>query len=349
MQSFVLRTSILLLFSLFFIVLLFIVLSDRNTGDLPATNTDSKFSSQKNPLSIIVMRNRSYPGSELVIEEELPEGAGYKQYIASYFSDDLKIYGLLTIPTTKKPEKGYPAIIFNHGYIPPAEYKTTERYVSYQDSFARNGYITLKSDYRGHGNSEGNPEGAYFSPAYTIDVLNALSSLKKLSEVDANNIGMWGHSLGGNITQRVLVIKPQDIKAAVIWGGVVGSYEDIFSEWWNKRQTPTVSPRFPEQQLNRPSRQNFINKYGQPNKGNPFWNEISPSTYISDVASPVQLHHGLTDETVPYALSQKYYDALKNNGKTVEAFYYENTDHNISQSFNLAMERSVDFFNKYLK
>jgi dipeptidyl aminopeptidase/acylaminoacyl peptidase len=67
------------------------------------------------------------------------------------------------------------------------------------------------------------------------------------------------------------------------------------------------------------------------------------------VLSPVQLHHGLADETVPYSLSQKYYDVLKDKGKTVEAFYYENNDHNISQSFNLAMERSVDFFDKYLK
>ncbi|HMS23028.1 MAG TPA: alpha/beta fold hydrolase [Candidatus Levybacteria bacterium] len=349
MQSFVIRTSILLLFSLFFIVLLYIVLSDRKTGNLPVTESNSNSAALENPLSVIAMRSRSYPGSELVIEEELPEGANYKQYVASYFSDDLKIYGLLTIPTSKKPEKGYPAIIFNHGYIPPAEYKTTERYVSYQDSLARNGYITFKSDYRGHGNSEGNPEGAYFSPAYTVDVLNALSSVKKLSQVDTNNIGMWGHSLGGNITQRALVVKPQDIQAAVIWGGVVGSYEDIFSEWWNKRQVPTTTPRNPEQQSYRPTRQNFINMYGQPSAGNPFWADISPTTYISDVSSPVQLHHGLADETVPYALSQKYYDALKDKGKTAEVFYYENTDHNISQSFNLAMERSVDFFDKYLK
>lgn len=349
MQSFLVRTSILLLFSLFFIVLLYVVLSDKKTGELPASDNKSNFAPQENPLSIVAMRNRSYPGSELVIEEELPDGTDYKQYIASYFSDNLKIYGLLTIPTTKKPEKGYPAIIFNHGYIPPKEYKTTERYVSYQDSFARNGYITFKSDYRGHGNSEGIPEGAYFSPAYTIDVLNALSSIKKRPDVDTDNIGMWGHSLGGNITQRALTVNPQDIHAAVIWGGIVGSYEDIFSEWWNKRQAPTTTPNNREQQSNRPTRQNFINTYGQPSKGNSFWIDISPTTYTSDVLSPVQLHHGLADETVPYSLSQKYYDVLKDKGKTVEAFYYENNDHNISQSFNLAMERSVDFFDKYLK
>ena len=46
-------------------------------------------------------------------------------------------------------------VIFNHGYIPPAQHRTTERYVAYVDAFARNGYIVFRSDYRGHGNSEG--------------------------------------------------------------------------------------------------------------------------------------------------------------------------------------------------
>ena len=46
-------------------------------------------------------------------------------------------------------------IVFNHGYIPPAEYRTTERYVAYVDGFARNGYIVFRPDYRGHDQSEG--------------------------------------------------------------------------------------------------------------------------------------------------------------------------------------------------
>lgn len=96
-----------------------------------------------------------------------------KNNLASYISDGLKIYGLLTIPIGEKPKVGWPVIIFNHGYIPPNQYRTTERYISYVDGFARNGYIVFKSDYRGNGSSEGQPEGSYYSPAYSIDVLNA--------------------------------------------------------------------------------------------------------------------------------------------------------------------------------
>lgn len=77
------------------------------------------------PLSIEYMRQQTYPGSEITVEQTLPTGANYNQYIASYKSDGLKIYALLTVPQGTKPKNGWPVIIFNHGFIPPDEYRTT--------------------------------------------------------------------------------------------------------------------------------------------------------------------------------------------------------------------------------
>jgi dipeptidyl aminopeptidase/acylaminoacyl peptidase len=299
------------------------------------------------PLSIEYQRNQSYPGSDFKIEQTLADGSNYHQYIASYKSEGLKIYGLLSIPSTTMPVGGYPAIIFNHGYIPPEEYRTTERYVAYFEDLASEGYIVFKPDYRGNGSSEGKPEGAYFSPAYITDVLNALSSVEKMKEVNKEKIGMWGHSLGGFLTFRALVIS-NDIKAAVIWGGVVGSYKDMSEDWWSKRTVPSFTPSQRELQANRPSRQSFIKKYGEPSD-NEFWNAISATTYIDDITTPIQLHHGLADETVPPILSQKLYDLLKSKNKVVELYTYEGSDHNISQGFTLAMDRTIAFFAKYLK
>lgn len=54
----------------------------------------------------------------------------YDRYVVSYQSEGLKIYALLTIPRDSKPPTGYLAIVFNHGYIPPDVYRTTERYVA---------------------------------------------------------------------------------------------------------------------------------------------------------------------------------------------------------------------------
>src|SRR3972149_6802810 len=173
-----------------------------------------------NPLAIAAMRQRAYPGSDITIEQELPRGPHYRQYIASYQSDDLKIYGLLTIPTGEKPATGWPAIIFNHGHIPPDIYRTTERYVGYVAAIARSGYVVFKPDYRGHGSSEGVATGGYGTPDYTVDVLNALASVKRLPEVDPNRFGMWGHSMGGMATLRAMVTS-KDIKEGGSWAGGV--------------------------------------------------------------------------------------------------------------------------------
>lgn len=115
------------------------------------------------------------------MNKHLRDKNNYHQYIGSYLSDGLKIYGLLTVPLENPPPGGWPTIIFNHGYIPLDQYVTTERYQAYVNAFAQNNYVVFKPDYRGHGKSEGNPEGAYYSPVYTIDDLNAIMPVKKLS------------------------------------------------------------------------------------------------------------------------------------------------------------------------
>lgn len=316
-------------------------------------NTESEekggLTSELNPLSIEYMRKQEYPGSDIVIEQMLPPGSNYDRYIASYKSDGLKIFALLTVPQSKKPKTGWPVIIFNHGYIQPEQYRTTEKYIAYTDAFSRNGYIVFRSDYRGHGNSEGKPEGAYYSPAYTIDILNALSSIKKFEDVDPEKIGMWGHSMGGMITLRSMVVT-KDIRVGEIWAGVVASYEDLTNNWRHPDLNPRPSfvPSQREQTVRRPGRQQLIDKYGGFKENPQFWHTISPISFVKDISGPIQLQHGMTDEEVPLLFSEKLNEALKNAGKTVKFFTYEGDDHNLSNNLNIALQRSVDFFDKYL-
>jgi dipeptidyl aminopeptidase/acylaminoacyl peptidase len=291
------------------------------------------------PLSIEYMRKQSYPGSEISIEQVLPSGNNYNQYIASYKSDGLKIYALLTIPQGVKPEEGWPVIIFNHGYIPPDQYRTTERYTSYVDAFASNGYIVFKPDYRGHGNSEGKAEGGYGSNAYTIDVLNAVGSLKKYKDADPRRIGMWGHSMGGHITLRSMVVS-DDIKVGVIWAGVVGSYPDLLNNWRRQDVLPHWHTSW---------RQTLIDQYGTPEENPRFWDSISANSYLENISGPIQLHHAKDDSHVPFVFSEKLYAQLKEADKLVELFSYEGDDHNLASSFDIAMRRSIDFFNEHLK
>ena len=112
------------------------------------------------PAARTAFQKGGYPGSALTVRQTLAPGGNYTRQVVSYQSEGLRINALLTVPRGTPPKGGWPAIVFNHGYIPPAEYRTTERYVAYQDAFARAGFVTLKSDYRGHGSSEGQALGA---------------------------------------------------------------------------------------------------------------------------------------------------------------------------------------------
>ncbi len=293
------------------------------------------------PMTIAAMRSGSYPGSDLQIIEQLPNGSNYERMIVSYLSEGLRINALMTIPFGDPPEGGWPVIVFNHGYIPPDVYRPTERYIAYVDGFARSGYIVLRPDYRGHADSEGEARGAYGRPDYTIDVLNAVASIQRHPLANPERIGMWGHSMGGHITLRVMVTT-QTVKAGVIWAGVVASYPDLMYNW---RATPPASIS----RSARSWRAELIDTYGDPAANPDFWASISPISYAEDLSGPLQLHHGEEDESVPLAFSESLYQAALAAGQEVEFFAYPGNDHNLSQSFSAAMQRSIDFFDRHLK
>ncbi|MDX2141484.1 MAG: alpha/beta fold hydrolase [Chloroflexota bacterium] len=298
---------------------------------------DTSAAASAHPLSIASLRARSYEGSDFVVEQILEPGINYSRAIVSYQSDGLKIYALLTVPLSPKPPAGYPVIIFNHGYIPPDEYRTTERYIAYVDAFARSDYIVIRPDYRGHGFSEGEPESAYGSPGYVIDVLNVLASARRYPDADPTRIGMWGHSMGGYITIRAMVAD-QGIRAGVIWAGVVASYPELFQTWFRGGSGSRRSWL-----------SDAVTQFGTVESNPGFWNALSANSFLDDLSGPVQIHHGLADATVPYDYSIQLDEQIRTAGGTVELYLYPNDDHNIAANRDGALALSVVFFNRYVK
>ena len=295
------------------------------------------------PMSIIALRNTEYPGSEITVVKELERGINYRRYYVYYLSEGLKIYALLTIPNGESPEGGFPAIVFNHGYIPPDVYKTTERYIAYVDQLARAGYVVFRIDYRGHDQSDGEATGAYGNSGYQIDVMNALASLKRHPDVNPEKIGMWGHSMGGYLTLRAMVIS-DEIKAGVIWAGVVASYPDLIYNW---RRTGSFTPS--PSSTGRGWRTSFIEQYGTPEQNPAFWDSISATSYLADLSAPIELHHGTADEDVPVEFSIRLAELGRQNNQLINLYTYDGDNHNISNYFSQAMQRTIEFFDIYLK
>lgn len=297
------------------------------------------------PLSIFAMREKSYPGSMLTFEKTLSPGTNFKRYLVSYVSEGLKNYGLLTIPTGVKPPNGWPIILFNHGYIPPKQYDTDTSYSSMVTPLAQSGYIVFKPDYRGNGNSEGTPVQIYISPDYVTDSLNGLRSVMRYPDVNPRKIGVFGHSMGGNITLHELVIS-HAFEAAEIISGVVGNQAEIL-HWWDQRNkaksivgndldTFTVLVQ-------------MENSEGTPQSNPSFWSSLDFTNFLTDISSPVEIQVGTSDTIVPPSFSSYLRNRLIEAKKDVEYKEYPGADHNLSPNLSEAMAEAIAFFNRKLQ
>lgn len=275
----------------------------------------------------------------------LSTSATHITYLTSYRSDDLKINALLTKPNNASDQNKVPAIVFIHGYIPPTLYKTQERYQAYVDYFARRGFAVLKIDLRGHGESEGQASGAYYSSDYVIDTLNAYAALQSLDFVDPARIGLWGHSMAGNVVLRSVAAK-RDIPAAVIFAGAVYTYEDMraYGIDDNSYRPPTNDTQRQRQ------RQQLFDTYGQFDAESAFWRQVAPVNYLSDVSTALQIHHPIDDAVVSVDYSRNLDTILDATSMTHEVIEYPSGGHNFTGSaFSQAMQKSVEFFQKNLR
>lgn len=341
---------IILLLTFFLIIMFFLFVprvddeASKNESQKTAAILPTPTTGPFDDMTIPYLRAKKYTGK---INELSRIGANqnYTSYLTSYNSDGLKINGLLTVPNEERPLEGYPAIIFIHGYIPPTIYETLTNYSAYVDYLARNGFVVFKIDLRGHADSEGEASGAYYSGDYIVDVLNAYSALQGYEDVNPSKIGIWGHSMAGNVTLRALAAKPE-IPAAVIWAGAVYTYSDM-----QELGIQDNSYRPPTDNTNRQRRRDqLFETYGQFSPDNPFWQKVAPTNYLNDIKGAIQLNHAVDDYVVSIEYSRGLAKLLSDSKVPHELKEYQSGGHNLAgDSFNLAMQNTVDFFNNHIK
>jgi uncharacterized protein len=312
---------------------------NRTTNDPVATPTPMPFVE----MTVPYLRTRQYK-SRLGEQVVNYQGSNYTAYVTHYDSDGLRVNGLLTIPNGEEPSGGWPAIVFVHGYIPPTQYVTTEKYYDYVDYLARNGFVIFKIDLRGHGNSQGQAGGGYFGSDYIVDTLNARAALQAADFVNPQKVGLWGHSMAGNVTLRSMAAQP-DIPATVIWAGAVYSYVD--RDKYGIQDASYSPPQSIAQRNNR--RRELFEKHGSPSAENAFWRQVAPVYFLDDLKGAIDIHHAVDDDVVNIGYSRDLVAFLDDTNVPHTLHEYPSGGHNISGgSFGIAMQRTVDFFKKYL-
>lgn len=305
------------------------------------------------PYTIQGLRERQFQSGTITLVSTLAVTDEYTRYYISYPSDGLTITGIMQIPAGEGP---FPVIMMNHGYSPRELYASgdgTERAAEY---LVRRGYITLASDYRSWGASNSGP--SLFHTGLVIDVINLMNAIPSIPQADPERIGMWGHSMGGGVTTKILTIDPR-VKAAVLYAPNSADDADLIARWGYGciGEIPEIEPLetcnaadvIP---LDLPPE--LIRAYQDAASDPAMLQQIAPIHHLDLVSAPVQIHVGTADgDTIgstPPDWSYKLHDALVAAGKDAVLFRYEGERHSfIGDQWLIFMNRAVAFFDEHVK
>jgi len=305
----------------------------------------------KPPPKTIAALRESKPDVSLKLVGPVDGGPGFSAALYQYVSAGLKVHALVARPLAPEPEEGWPVVIANHGHHPnPKKHGITrdgkdwrqgDYYRRIPELFVARGYLVVMPDYRGHGSSEGFEftEGMLESAYYTEDVLNLLAGLPDIEGINPDELFMWGHSMGGEITLRTLLAS-QQIKAASMWSSVGGDIWDQ-SYYYSRFSDPTA----PDSSETRKSvvtelRRNIADL------DSPFDSDlVEPYLYLADLNTPIIIHHAVADSEVAYKWSQQLAKELFVLGKTYEFWSVPGDAHLFDdKQMEVAADRDVAFF-----
>ncbi len=306
------------------------------------------------PYTIDGLRHHNFQSGPIWIDKTLGRTDDYTSYLISYTSDGLKITGVMQIP--RKGQPPFPVIIMDHGYFNREEYKPgsgTDRAAEYLN---KHGYLTVAPDYRSWGGSDIGPS-LYYS-GLAIDVINLLNALPSVREADTKRVGIWGHSMGGAVTIKVLTLDSR-LRAAVLYSTVSADNADPIQRWGLGCIGDILAG---EHDLNCNSSDvipldlspQLIQAYYAASKDATLLQETSPLYYLNFVTAPIEINYGTNDGKIsagtPPDWSKKLYNALIAAGKDAHIYGYDGALHSfIGDAWNAFMERTARFFDQYVK
>ncbi|HMB25176.1 MAG TPA: alpha/beta fold hydrolase [Anaerolineales bacterium] len=310
------------------------------------------------PYTIEGLRQHDYKSGKIHIQEELDdENQFYTSYLIDYPSDGLTITGVMQIPVGEGP---FPVIVMNHGFFARSIYNTGDGTDRVSPYLAEHGYITIAPDYRSWGASDAGE--SFFYSGLVIDVINLIKAIPSIPQADPKRIGIWGHSMGGGVTMKVLTVlggRDARVKAAVLYSPVSADDADMIERWGmgcfgdiaagelvegcnSSDIIPETLPR------------NLQDAYRFAATDADTLKKISSIHHLNYVDVPIQIHYGTEDGKLlsgtPPQWSVKLTQALRDAGKDAALFQYEGEGHSfIGQPWFDFMSRTLRFFDEYVK
>jgi hypothetical protein len=162
--------------------------------------------------------------------------------------------------------------------------------------------------------------------------------------INPKRVGLWGHSMAGNITFRSFVAK-KDIPALVIWGGAGYTYSDLL-----QYRIMDNSYRAPQQSTERARKRQLLrDTYGEFDPKSDFWKQVAPTNYLDGISGAISFQHAANDDVVSIQYSRNINKILDGTNIVHELNEYPSGGHNLTgDTFAKAMQATIKFFNTFL-
>ena len=240
-------------------------------------------------------------------------------------SAGFQLVGMLHRPDPSAFRAPHPAILFLHGFT-GQKTEAHRLFVKTARAMARAGFIALRFDFRGSGDSGGEFEQATVN-GWRHDARVAFDTLLRQPGVDAGRVGVIGLSMGGAVACHLAAGEPR-VRSLALWSAVANgpevlsvvgspeSVEHLAKHGWADRMGNKVSAAFVKE-----------------------FETMRPSGDLAQSRCPVFIAHGTADETVPVAQADVFEAAARTaTGRRVEKLIVPFADHTYA---NVELEARV--------
>jgi dipeptidyl aminopeptidase/acylaminoacyl peptidase len=246
--------------------------------------------------------------------------------------DGKMISAFLWMPFNLKRDGTNPGVVLPHGG-PTGQ--TVDSFNKAAAALASRGYVCIAPNVRGSTGYGMEFQRANYKDLGGGDLQDEVYAARFLAEtgyVDPAKIGITGGSYGGYMAMIAIGRTPDSWAAAVELFGI--------TDW--------VS----EQEHEEPALQQYDQSIlGDPVKDRKSYEDASPIKYFKDAKAPLLILQGTNDIRDPKEEAEQAETILKHEGKIVDAHYYPDEGHGFAKRENQidAMQRTVDWFDRYLK
>lgn len=220
--------------------------------------------------------------------------------------DGATVHGLLIESPNLDKSKKHPAFLSNM-YANSAKRAWNGFFENY--AAMELGFVVLQVDFRASWGTGGEFHTGYKDSMGLVDADEAVAAkeyLVSLGYVDAENVGLWGWSYGGFLTEMAMLTKPGVFKAGVAVAPVTDWRS--YNEWYTTRRLGSVKEH------------------------EEIYKKTSPLTYPSGLEDHLLMIHGILDDNVLFQDTARLMQALIEKNKHFDLMLYPRDDHGIGKA-----------------